>query len=998
MDPNPPQPTTQPSVGPPPAITTQPAPQPPIPSIAPTPYVNPSPPPLSTLSSPSTTSSTSSSPPPLSTSSSTSPITSSDLPFTLKSRTPPLFTDKAQRWSSISAVPDGGPGGGDESPDASENSHGSMDWKLLGFLIFLYFCVFVYFAYVADNIRRHTPFVQIMQIFIVGTILLWVIYAIYRLQPKLRNTSLRKVFLTDIAFLIGNVIFITLVWALTTNVTGKGSKLSVMMRFGILGLILFPLIWNQFFPSESKNKTPITIGQIYWNFFTSSSFLFTMIICALLLLYTNVQWLNMPNIATWQQWSMIASLVFGIKYFLLYRFSYSSPMTIFGFLALMSFLVFLLIQPPGINKNLLTVVFSLACMLFAIMLPIDIPFLTQLFLMVSIFLSIGLGLITQTFSSSTVSILFGICSLYLVIHAVNSLSNNLSKFSSKDPENKGFELATNVVNILDSNLNKTFLLYAIILAVVLVLYFTDEGNTKSIPTQWGWISFPILVPFCIYVGLRYYFSQKPKTPSSLSDFLFLTKKENNISEGIWIGGLFNLVGLLILTIYLLSKHYNTHINYSIVAMILMYVVGSLLLMAYNLKDSLHMLLALVYVLFPIVFIWMFQHKEGDPIFTRGWFIFIAVILLILLAVLNLLFGKSADLKLPMLLFFVFILFPMVFIWFFQLKKGWFIFLGVILLLLWCLANLLFWKSSELTFNALFNTDALILTISGLILYLLFYYVYVTLTSKSSISQRFSQIVLIIMFSYLLLQIFKTTKIASNPFLAFLISLLEYIPCLIDDIITRFLQRSPEGGESWKEDFSYHSLGTKILAFLVLVMVGYYAYPKIRGLYVQNTNTPGVILVGETPISTQGLTLIQTYQELTNKITAPIYNYGISFDLYINPVAGTDTFYNVINFTGNLFVQYNTQQNQLYIFALKDEENTPAVTLYRYTQFPLQKWVKVSINYVGGIYDVFIENKLKTTHSLVSYNSHENIFVGSQGSSVVGQVKNFMFYPKPISTK
>jgi hypothetical protein len=70
-----------------------------------------------------------------------------------------------------------------------------------------------------------------------------------------------------------------------------------------------------------------------------------------------------------------------------------------------------------------------------------------------------------------------------------------------------------------------------------------------------------------------------------------------------------------------------------------------------------------------------------------------------------------------------------------------------------------------------------------------------------------------------------------------------------------------------------------------------------------------------------------------------------------------------------------------------------VTLYRYTQFPLQKWVNIEIKYLGGTYDVFVDNKLKTSNAIVSANTHENIYVGETGSSVIGKVKNFTYYEK-----
>jgi hypothetical protein len=795
--------------------------------------------------------------------------------------------------------------------------------KYLILTIFLYIGLIIYFSIVAYKIFTRSSFVSLRNAYLYGTLALWGLYAVYRYLGG-------GDFLDDMAFLVGNFLFITMAWALTTNMTGDHSRRLTILIGGLFCLVVFPPIFHRFFSPSSSTTTNKSmferIKDIYWNTFTSYSFLVTIIIVALLLILTNVHRFNMPNLATWQMWLTIACFVFGIKYMLLYRFSFSNLFTIFAFLGLMSFLVFLIIQPSGVSKTLLTVVFSLACILFAVMLPTDYPFLLQGFFFSSLLIAVGLGLVTQTLSSSTMSILFAICSLYLVIHLSNVMAGGGGSKAGDMETTTPMSINLPIPEV--TSLSKTFCMYFIILSIVLTLYFTDDGTKKQLSTQVSWIVyFFIIVPFFLFGGLNAYFQMKNQDLNQVIT-----------TDGIWIGTLFTLVGMLLISIYLISKRYNTHINYSIVAMMLIYVFGSLVLMVFNLKNWWQLLFFLAFLLLPVGFVSLFQSENS---------------------------GAIAG--------------------------------AVFLLLLWSGVTVVFWKYSSITFPALLNMNSLVFTISGLMLYLIFYYIYLTFTSKASVSQQFSQIVLICMFSYLLLQIFKTSKMASNPFISFVIHCLEYIPCLIDSIITRIIKQPRD--DKWIPDLSYHSLGTKILAFLVLFMVGYYLYPRLKTWYSKRTHTAGVVLVGESPISTQGLHLIKTYEELTNKINEPIYNYGISFDVYINPSGGNDTFYNLVNFTGNLFVTYNTQQNQLYIYAVSDEE-TPLkngeTALYRHNQFPLQKWVKIEINYVGGVYDIFVENHLKTSSSVISHNSHDNIFVGSEGSAVVGKVKNFIYYPKPLS--
>jgi hypothetical protein len=246
---------------------------------------------------------------------------------------------------------------------------------------------------------------------------------------------------------------------------------------------------------------------------------------------------------------------------------------------------------------------------------------------------------------------------------------------------------------------------------------------------------------------------------------------------------------------------------------------------------------------------------------------------------------------------------------------------------------------------------------------------------------------------------KNSELYKNPYISFAINSLEVIPCYYEDTITYILGLKPEK----TDEFNYHAMGVKIIVALIVIIMVYTFRPYINNWLIDVSHTPGIELVGKDPLPTNKTHLVKTYEELTGSPDVPIYNYGISFYVYITPTTGPDEYLTIINFTGNLFISYNILQNQLFIYAKQNSEDVEEkISLYKYKNFPLQKWVKIEINYIGGIYDVFVDNVIKTTNEVVSINdvdnAPDNVYVGVEGSSVIGQVKNFMYYKKPLNLK
>jgi hypothetical protein len=837
-----------------------------------------------------------------------------------------------------------------------------------------YGLLIAYYFYVSttmlelDNSRVKTTFLIFNGLFI---FLFWG-YKLYKYYSSKTGTETEKpsiLGIDNLYFIVAMSIYLTLILGSFTNI---GFRTFFIILLVLVGLVILPIIYKKLFgPIINKifNTTSTETGNLFqdaiYPFYTSQYFIIIAIMILFGVILSSVKMFNIPNIGTWQLWATIATIIFGVKYILLYKFSYYSRYLVFGLLAVLAILIYFMIQNTKVNQSTLTALFSIACIILSILIPTTVPYIGFGLFILSLTASLSLGLFTQRINFSTVKVLFSILALYLAVHFSNDLSTN----KSNDPGNNPI-----------FKYHPAISLYIIAWALITTFYFTDlEAANKNINSVTISVSiFVFLITICVIGFLELAKNEKWAGEKS--------KNILDLTEGSLVGILMSSIGTLLITYYLLSTTYSAHLNYSIVFLILMFMFFSFLLMIYNLKNILQLAVFFLFVFIPIIFIYLFKNSFSGSGLNQS--------------------GSPLKLK----------------------DTGMFIG-GVWLILIWFFLSIVFWNSSGITFETLWNMNSITITLAGFLIYLVFYYLYITFTSKESMPQKFSQVILIIICMYLFLQIFKKSQMASNPFISFLINLIEYIPCLYDYALTSIMNlkmlnlktgtmdlktgkmdlktgmmnlktgmMNLTPGELMKEDFTYHSGGTMIISGIVVISILYYFYPTLSKWFAETTHTPGITLVGDSPLSINETHMIKTYEELTKNPEKPLYNYGISFDLYINPSSANDNFYQIINFSGNLVVTYNTNKNQLYIYALSDsgDETPPEVALYRYNQFPLQKWVKIEVNYVGGIYDVFVDDKIKTSNKVVSYNSHANIFVGEAGSSVVGKVKNFIYYEKPLS--
>jgi len=140
---------------------------------------------------------------------------------------------------------------------------------------------------------------------------------------------------------------------------------------------------------------------------------------------------------------------------------------------------------------------------------------------------------------------------------------------------------------------------------------------------------------------------------------------------------------------------------------------------------------------------------------------------------------------------------------------------------------------------------------------------------------------------------------------------------------------------------------------------------------------------------------ESITDLFKRYKSPyIYNYGLSFWLYINTFhikqVAKDKQYNmqqIMSFGERFNIMYNNVENEL-IMLIQDKE------IYRTKEIAYQKWNHVVINSHDSKIDLFINNNLLGTYDyeIASFaNYSDSIIVGSIDNNNIGSICNFRYY-------
>jgi len=285
--------------------------------------------------------------------------------------------------------------------------------------------------------------------------------------------------------------------------------------------------------------------------------------------------------------------------------------------------------------------------------------------------------------------------------------------------------------------------------------------------------------------------------------------------------------------------------------------------------------------------------------------------------------------------------------------------------------------------------------------------------QTSWASLFLNIVIVILILGL---IYKTINVElpvgnnkKNAFVNFIISIIFYIPCIFTGVFD-------SAGQLLSGNYGGESGSLLMLLLAIILIVVYFNMPSVFNII----NTQGGEQLVNKPVNTNKSYALGTYADLNGSDQFD-YQYGISFWVFVhaagaNMNAHYGKYTSLLNFGGKPNVLYNGATNTLLVTmevtedTPKQDSDNPKIGLYKLTDldengnrilyentnFLLQKWNNIIINYDGGVLDIFLNGELvKSNIGVVPYYKLDNLTIGEDGG-IEGGICNVVYFRKPLS--
>jgi hypothetical protein len=299
-----------------------------------------------------------------------------------------------------------------------------------------------------------------------------------------------------------------------------------------------------------------------------------------------------------------------------------------------------------------------------------------------------------------------------------------------------------------------------------------------------------------------------------------------------------------------------------------------------------------------------------------------------------------------------------------------------------------------------------IVISGLLIFWLVYNIQ-NLSGKTGTTSFILNILLVVVVLGL---IYKTLNVNlpsgnsnKNAFFSLITNILFYIPCLFSGLFD-YIGKVTTGG--------VNSEATGSLLMLVVALVLIVAYFKMPSVFNIVNSQGGNQLVNK-PVYTDSKYSLGSYQELNGSDKAD-YQYAISSWVFIdaappNTSASYSKYTSLLNFANKPNVLYNGTTNTLMITT--DQKNLKEVTknklidfdengnriIYKNSDFLLQKWNNIIINYNGGVLDIFLNGELvKSDIGVVPYMTYDNLTIG-EDDGIKGGICNVIYFKNALNS-
>jgi len=299
-----------------------------------------------------------------------------------------------------------------------------------------------------------------------------------------------------------------------------------------------------------------------------------------------------------------------------------------------------------------------------------------------------------------------------------------------------------------------------------------------------------------------------------------------------------------------------------------------------------------------------------------------------------------------------------------------------------------------------------LVISGLLIFWITYNIE-NLSGKSSIVSFVLNLLLV---AVILGLIYKTINVKlpsgntkKNGFFTLILNTLLYIPCIFSGLFD-WIGKTVVGEYNAAEAGSF-----MMLIFSIILIVAYFKTPSLFN-YVSSQG--GNQLVNK-PVYTDTQYNLGSYIDLNGSDNYD-YKFALSCWVYIdsappNTNPNYQKFTSLLNFGNKPNILYNPSKNTLMITMqqkdLKNITNNKLIDfddegnriIYMNTNFLLQKWNNIIINYNGGTLDIFLNGELvKSSIEVLPYYSFDNLTIGENGG-INGGICNVVYFRKHLTS-
>jgi cytochrome bd-type quinol oxidase subunit 2 len=248
----------------------------------------------------------------------------------------------------------------------------------------------------------------------------------------------------------------------------------------------------------------------------------------------------------------------------------------------------------------------------------------------------------------------------------------------------------------------------------------------------------------------------------------------------------------------------------------------------------------------------------------------------------------------------------------------------------------------------------------------------------------------------------TSNSKKNAFFSLLFNIVLYIPCLFSKSVDLAAGKSAA-------DSNLSSIGLLLLC-IVLVII-YFNLPSLS----RKINLQGGKMLVNKPVSTDEYHSLASYQELNGNTDDFNYQYALSFWVFITPSSMSKDFVSLLNYGEKPNILYQSSTNTIMItmdqkgleerYKKKKENNLLDFDangnriIYKNSNFLLQKWNNIVLNFNGGTLDIFLNNELvKSVVEVVPYMTMDTLSTGTdEENGIKGGICNVVYFNKPLTT-